>query len=149
MRRAWHRRIPTRPAGTYTATLRVRDGRGGEDTATVRIDPGQHATGAHDRDAGPEQAFRGGRGRPAQRKRDRRTGRRRSASRLSWTVIKHHDTHTHPFLPPTAGNDIPITGPDPEDPSATTTTFLEIQLTATDAQGLSRTVTQSSTKRGR
>ena len=25
-------------------------------------------------------------------------------SALSWEVIKHHDTHVHPFLPPTTGN---------------------------------------------
>ena len=66
-----------------------------------------------------------------------------ASSRLSWTVVKHHDTHTHPFLPPTTGNNVSITGPDPEDLSATTTTYLEIQLTATDSQGLSQTVTQN------
>src|SRR4029450_1522854 len=58
------------------------------------------------------------------------------------TVVKHHDTHIHPFLAPTTGNNIPITAPNPEDLGATTTTYLEIQLTATDSQGVSRTVTQ-------
>jgi len=41
---------------------------------------------------------------------------------LTWQVIKHHATHTHPFLPPTAGNNILITGPAPEDLSGTTNT---------------------------
>jgi uncharacterized repeat protein (TIGR01451 family) len=62
---------------------------------------------------------------------------------LSWTVVRHHESHTHPFLEPTPGNNIPITGPAPEDLAATTTTYLEIQLTATDSHGLSSTVTRN------
>ena len=64
-------------------------------------------------------------------------------ARLSWTVLKHHDTHTHPFLAPTAGNDVPIVGPAPEDLLAATNSYLEIQLTATDARGLTTTVTRN------
>lgn len=64
------------------------------------------------------------------------------ASSLSWTVILHHGTHTHPFLGPTAGNDIAFTAPAPEDLAAASTSYLEIRLTATDAQGLTQTVTQ-------
>ncbi len=63
-------------------------------------------------------------------------------SALSWTVIKHHDTHTHPVLGPVAGSTATITGPPPEDPSSTTSTYLEIRLTATDSRGLSTTVTR-------
>jgi hypothetical protein len=57
-------------------------------------------------------------------------------------VIKHHDTHTHPFLAPTVGNDITITGPAPEDLAAASTSYLEIQVTATDSRGLTTTVTR-------
>jgi glucose/arabinose dehydrogenase len=65
------------------------------------------------------------------------------ASALSWTVIKHHDTHTHPFLGPVAGNNISFTGPSPEELAATTNSYLEIRLTATDAAGASTTVTRN------
>jgi hypothetical protein len=61
---------------------------------------------------------------------------------LRWSVRLHHDTHTHPFLDPTAGNGIVIVTPAPEDLPATTTSFLEVRLTATDARGLSQTITR-------
>ena len=57
---------------------------------------------------------------------------------LRGSSTKHHDTHMHPFLPVTTGNDIPIVGPDPEDFAATDTTYLEIRLTATDSKGPDR-----------
>jgi glucose/arabinose dehydrogenase/PKD repeat protein len=130
-------------AGTYTATLRVQDGRGGAGTATVRIDSGNtppvptiQTPTASKRFAVGEVVTLSGSATDAQ------DGTLPNAS-LSWTVVKHHDTHTHPFLPPTSGNNVPITGPDPEDLAATTTTYLEISLTATDSQGLSQTVTRN------
>jgi glucose/arabinose dehydrogenase len=65
------------------------------------------------------------------------------ASSLRWRVLRHHGTsHTHPWLPETAGNDIAISTPPPEDLATTTNSFLEIQLTATDSQGLASTVTR-------
>ena len=64
-------------------------------------------------------------------------------SSLSWTVILHHNTHTHPYLPPTKGNDVVIAGAIPEGLAATTTSYLEIQLTATDSAGATTTVTQN------
>ena len=63
-------------------------------------------------------------------------------SRLSWTVILHHSTHTHPFLGPVTGNDVTLTGPVPEDLLAATNSYLEIQLTATDLSGATATVTR-------
>jgi hypothetical protein len=61
---------------------------------------------------------------------------------LSWQVILHHNTHTHPFLPPTPGSSVSITTIPPEDLAATSTSYLEIVLTATDTKGLTATVTQ-------
>ncbi|MEY2522517.1 MAG: hypothetical protein QOJ66_1082 [Ilumatobacteraceae bacterium] len=61
---------------------------------------------------------------------------------LSWTVLLHHNTHTHPYLSPTSGNDITIKAPAPEDLAATKTSYLEINLTVTDSQGLTTTVTR-------
>ena len=63
-------------------------------------------------------------------------------SALSWMVVRHHDTHTHPFLPPTAGDHVDIVGPTPEDIHATATSYLEVTLTATDSDGLSTTVSR-------
>jgi glucose/arabinose dehydrogenase len=65
------------------------------------------------------------------------------ASSLSWTVLLHHNAHTHPFLGPVSGNNIPITTPHPEDLAAADTSYLEIRLTATDSQGLSSTVVRN------
>ena len=63
-------------------------------------------------------------------------------SALSWTVIKHHNTHTHPVLGPETGNLLSVQGPGPEDLSSTRNSWLEIQLTATDSQGSTTTVSQ-------
>ena len=61
---------------------------------------------------------------------------------MEWVVIRHHDTHTHPFLPPTAGEHVDIEGPTPEDIHATATSYLEVMLTATDSDGLSTTLSR-------
>ncbi len=61
---------------------------------------------------------------------------------LSWTVTLHHGSHTHPFLSQTTGNNLTITAPAPEDFGAVTNSYLEIQLTATDSKGLSKSVTR-------
>jgi glucose/arabinose dehydrogenase/PKD repeat protein len=66
-----------------------------------------------------------------------------AADRLSWTVILHHNTHTHSFLGPVKGSAVPMTCPAPEDLLATDNSYLEIRLTATDLDGLSHTVGQS------
>lgn len=126
--------------GTFTATLRVRDNRGGEGTDTVRIDAGNTPPRPTIELPAEGTTFAVGqsinlRGSAI----DDQDG-QLADSRLSWTVVRHHEAHTHPFLSPTPGNNIPITGPAPEDLAATTTTHLEIQLTATDLHGLSATV---------
>ncbi len=63
-------------------------------------------------------------------------------SALSWQVLLHHDTHTHPFFGPATGNNLTFTTPPPEDLQAATNSYLEIRLTATDGGGLSATVTR-------
>ena len=57
-------------------------------------------------------------------------------------MLRHHDTHTHPFLAPTAGNDLTIQQPAPEDLGSGTDGYLEILLTATDSSGVTTTVTR-------
>jgi glucose/arabinose dehydrogenase len=130
-------------AGTYTATLKVRDGHGGVSTATQRIDSGNSPptptitspTNSKTFAVGETITLHGSATDPQDGSLPN--------SALSWEVIKHHDTHVHPFLPPTTGNDVPIVGPDPEDFAATNTTYLEIRLTATDSKGLSATVVRN------
>lgn len=63
-------------------------------------------------------------------------------SSLSWTVLLHHDTHTHPFLGPTAGNGLTFPAPAPEDLPAATNSWLEVVLTVTDSAGLTHTVSR-------
>ncbi len=58
-----------------------------------------------------------------------------AASSLEWTVVKFHDTHTHPVIGPVTGASVTFTGPAPEDFDATNNTYLQITLTATDGSG--------------
>ncbi|MBK9375976.1 MAG: PQQ-dependent sugar dehydrogenase [Holophagales bacterium] len=55
--------------------------------------------------------------------------------RLHWTVLLHHDVHTHPFLSGT-GAGISFAAPGPEDLAAAANSFLEVHLQAEDASGL-------------
>jgi glucose/arabinose dehydrogenase/PKD repeat protein len=61
---------------------------------------------------------------------------------LQWTVLRHHLTHTHPWFSGT-GNNLTFTAPAPEDLAATTNSFLEVILTATDSGGLTGTVSRN------
>lgn len=61
---------------------------------------------------------------------------------LTWEVVYHHDNHTHPLLPATAGNNISFAGPPPENLAAVTNSYLEIHLTATDSGSRSASVVQ-------
>ncbi len=129
--------------GKHTASLTVRDGNGGRSTDTVEVFPGDTppvpvidtpASGALFR-VGEEITLNGSAD-------DAEDG-HLADSALSWRVLQHHDgNHTHPLLGPTPGNNPTFTAPAPEglfstDPAGN---YLEIRLTATDAQGLSRTV---------
>jgi PKD repeat protein len=127
-------------AGTYTATLTVSDPGAGTDSTSIRIDVGNHAPVPSIATPTASQSFSVGEDLTL-------TGSATDSedvtvpdSSLSWEVVKHHATHTHPFLPPTTGNGIHITAPQPEDLYSTTNTYLEIRLTATDSRGRATTV---------
>ena len=130
-------------AGTYTASLRVRDSRGALSAAdTVRIDAGNTPPQPTITSPAAGQRFAVGqvialRGSAT----DAQDG-TLAASRLSWTVVRRHNTHEHPYLGPVTGNTSDFTGPPPEDLFATTNSSVEVRLTATDSQGLSATVTR-------
>ena len=62
------------------------------------------------------------------------------ASRLSWWVVLHHDTHTHPFMPRTAaaGGKVYV----PPIGETSDNIFLRFYLEAIDARGAADTVTR-------
>jgi len=62
------------------------------------------------------------------------------ATRLTWWVDLHHDTHTHPFLPETAGGSGTITIPTRTETSDNI--WFRIHLRATDSAGLTTEVTR-------
>jgi len=128
-------------AGTFSAKLVVKDGKGGSAKTTIRIDADNtpprptiisprngdtFAVGDVFRLVG--EAFDGEDG-------------KLDDSALTWEVRQHHNTHYHPFLDPgTAGNNFDLwPAPEPEDFDASLTSYLAIRLTATDSKGLSTT----------
>lgn len=128
--------------GAFIARLRVDDGRGGSDTTSVRIDAGHSSPEVRITSPAPGTRFRVGQAIPLSGHAVDEAGLRLPDTALRWSVRLHHDTHTHPFLDPTAGNGMVIVTPAPENLPATTTSFLEVRLTATDGRGLSQTMTQ-------
>lgn len=130
-------------AGTYTATLTVKDEDGAEDTTTVRVDAGNRPPRPTISSPTHNQLFKVGekillRGSAT----DPEDG-QLADGELSWQVLQHHaGDHTHPFLPPTPGNDVEIVTPAPEDIHSTDPegNYLEVRLSATDSKGLSRTI---------
>jgi Ca2+-binding RTX toxin-like protein len=69
-----------------------------------------------------------------------------AGSSFSWEVLQHHTApnhHTHPVLSEEIGNNLTITAPPPEDLESTGSgNYLEVRLTATDSEGLSKTVSR-------
>jgi glucose/arabinose dehydrogenase/PKD repeat protein len=129
-------------AGTYTATLSVSDGRGGQNSASVRIDAGNNPPAVTINSPTVTQRFNVGEQITLHATATDPEDGALAANALSWEVVKHHAAHIHPFLSPTQGNDVPITGPAPEDIASTTNTYLEITVTATDSRGLAATATR-------
>jgi glucose/arabinose dehydrogenase/PKD repeat protein len=130
-------------AGSYDAKLTVTDIHGADDTATVRITAGDFPPDVFIDAPFPGKLFKVGEQMTLVGSAEDPEEGPLPNSSLIWRVERHHDTHFHPYLPETAGNNIPIFGPEPEDLSAATNSYLEIILTATDSQGLSTTVTRN------
>jgi glucose/arabinose dehydrogenase len=130
-------------AGVRTVTLTVRDDRNGQDTDTVQIYAGDNPPVPVIQSPSPSTTFHVGQQITLTGSASDPEQGTLPNSALTFEVIKRHDTHYHPFFPPTQGSGFQITAPPPEDINATRNSYLEIILTATDSQGLSSTVTQN------
>jgi glucose/arabinose dehydrogenase len=127
----------TYAAGNYTATLRVTDNRGGVSSpATIAISSGNTPPTATITGPPPGTTFAVGQSVIV-------TGSGSDAQdptvALSWTVLRRHASHTHPWAAGT-GASITFAYPAPEDASAVDDSWIEVHLTATDSGGLSQTV---------
>jgi len=132
-------------SGMYTATLTVRDASGAQDATTVRIDAGNAAPALTIVSPAQDKLFAVGEKITLHGSATDPEDGPLPDSALSWEVLQHHNnTHSHPYLLSTTGNDVEITAPAPEDLVSTDPAgnYLEIRLTATDSTGLSKTVTQ-------
>jgi glucose/arabinose dehydrogenase/PKD repeat protein len=129
-------------AGTYTAELKVRDARGALSApAMLKVFPGNGAPEPTIQLPAANKLFKVGEQITLQGSATDQEDGQLPASSFSWEVLRHHNgSHTHPFFSGT-GNNLTITAPPPEDLSATGAgNYLEIRFTATDSEGLSKTV---------
>ncbi|WP_375426092.1 fibronectin type III domain-containing protein [uncultured Friedmanniella sp.] len=130
-------------AGAFTAILTVRDAAGASSSASVVVHPGDRAPAVRiSTPTSGQQFVVGGAYTLSGTATDAEDG-ALPASALSWTVLRHHQTHTHPCLGPVSGNDIPLAGPAPEDLDAAASSYLEIRLSATDSAGVTTTVSRT------
>lgn len=130
-------------AGTVTATLTVTDPAGLQGTASTTLRPGNHAPTVSIDSPSAGQTFRVGQTTTLHGSAtDAEDGAVSNGSQFSWTVVKHHLQHEHPYLGPVQGNDLSVNGPIPEDLDAADNSYLEIRLTVTDSAGTSTTATR-------
>jgi PKD repeat protein len=132
--------------GAYTASLRVEDNHGAlSEPATVRIDSGNEAPVPLIESPSAQMLFRVGQQITLSGSATDPEDGPLAGSSFSWEVLQHHtapNSHTQPYFSDT-GNDLNIDAPTPEDFSSTDSgNYLEVRLTVTDSNGLSRTVTR-------
>jgi len=133
----------TYAAGTFTASLRTRDPAGlVSNAATVTIGSGNSAPAATILTPGAGALFTAGASYTLTGAASDAQDGTLPASALSWTIVRRHNTHTHPFLGPISGTSVQFVAPGPEDLAAAATSDLEIRLTATDSAGLTSTTTR-------
>ncbi|HSD66311.1 MAG TPA: PQQ-dependent sugar dehydrogenase [Vicinamibacteria bacterium] len=130
-------------AGTWTAALRVRDDKlAFSSPATLLVQPDNTPPVAAIQSPAPGATFAVGQAITLTGTGTDAQDGSLPASRLSWTVLLHHDTHVHPFLGPVTGNGVVFVAPAPEDLAAAETSHLEVRLTATDLSGATHTVSR-------
>jgi glucose/arabinose dehydrogenase len=129
--------------GQYAVTLTVDDGIGGTSATTIMVTVGSPPTGAiggpatgTKYNAGDTISFSGSAA-------DAQDGNSLPASAFKWTILFHHNTHTHPleeFEGVKSGSfKVPTTGETEHD------VWYRIYLTVTDSSGLSHTTTRDVT----
>jgi PKD repeat protein len=130
-------------AGSFTATLRARDSSFAFSTpVTLIVQPGNTPPVPSIQSPAPGATFAVGQTVTLTGSATDNEEGAIPPERLTWTVLLHHDMHTHPFLGPMTGNNITFGGPAPEDLAAAANSYLEVQLTATDLSSASATVTR-------
>ncbi len=118
--------------GVYTAKLIVRDSKGAASEAiSVRIDVGNTPPSARILAPTPDTTFAVG---DTIALRGSATDPDGDPTTLRWTVLLHHDTHTHPALQQ-EGETVTLIAPAPEDVQAASNSYLEIRLVAIDSKG--------------
>lgn len=126
-------------AGVFQATLRVRDSGGlTSEPAAVEVQPGNTPPSISFQLPAP--TFRVGQRYTLEATATDPEDGPLPGGNITWTVVRHHADHTHPFLEPTAGQSVEIVGPEPEDFLAVRNTHLEVIVTATDSSGLTTTL---------
>ncbi len=121
--------------GTYIAAVTVFDGQGGQNTKSVTITVGNRAptavilapTSGSLYHVGDTITLNGN-------GTDPEDGTITAASKLTWTIILHHNTHIH-ILQTLTGTNPSFVAPDHQ----ATDIYTEVQLTVTDAGGLTNT----------
>ncbi len=137
--------------GAYTATLVVRDDVGGVSApATLRVFPGDDPPVPVITSPASGVPFVVGQALTLTGSATDAQEGALPANRLTWEVRQWHvditspgAPHYHPYLPATAGNNLSVTPPGPEDLNAAALSYLEVRLTATDVLGLATTVTRT------
>jgi glucose/arabinose dehydrogenase/PKD repeat protein len=131
--------------GAYTARLTVTDGRGGSDTEQIVISVGSPPAPAITSPQPGSQYSAGDTISFAGQATDPEDG-NLPPSAFTWTVMFHHDAHTHPVLGPLSG----VAGGSFVVPTSGHTehsVFYRIYLTVTDSSGLQSQVTRDVTPR--
>lgn len=131
-------------AGLYVATLTVSDGNGGSTTTKVEVSVGNKPVPTITSPAEGATFAVGDIITLVGSATDAESSGNLPETSLTWEVRQHHDTHYHPFLDETTGNNIVLSpAPEPEDYDAAGNSYLEIILTATDSDGLTTTVSRT------
>jgi glucose/arabinose dehydrogenase len=131
--------------GSYTASLKVRDSQGALSVqpATVKLSPGNTPPVPTIISPDPQLRFAVSQVITLQGSATDPQDGPLPDSALTWQVLRHHNTHYHPYMPVTSGNGITFAGPPPEELTAESQESLDIVLTATDSQGLSQSITRT------